>query len=76
MDSGPDVIKVVIAKAMETLNETFEVRNVHDGVIALSGIIANGDAKHPTLPILNCILPGGAKRLADLILKTHKELKK
>jgi len=76
MDSRPDVIKVVIAKAMETLNETFEVRDVHDGVIALSGIIANGDAKHPTLPILNCILPGGAKRLADLIIATYEEMDK
>ena len=76
MDSGPNIIKIVVAKAMETLNETFEVRGVKDGVIALSGIIANGDAKHPHLPILNCILPGGAKRLADLILTTYEEMDK
>ncbi len=69
MDSRPNVIKVVVAKALETLNETFEVRGIKDGVIALSGIISNEALEHPEYPVFNCTLPKGAEGLADLILK-------
>ena len=75
-DDAPDVIKVVVAKAMETLNETFKVRGVKDGVIALSGIMANEMIEHPELPIFNCTSPGGAEGLADLILTTYEDIDK
>ncbi len=74
MDSRPNVIKVVIAKALETLNETFEVRGIEDGVIALSGIISNETLEHPELPVFNCTLPRGAEGLADLIIEEYKKL--
>ncbi len=73
-DTTPNIIRVVVAKAMETLNETFEVRQVKGGVIALSGIMANETLEHPEYPVFNCTMPGGAKGLADLILSTHEEM--
>ncbi|MCK4758282.1 MAG: molybdopterin-guanine dinucleotide biosynthesis protein B [Thermoplasmata archaeon] len=64
----PDVIKMIIAKSPELLADTFEVRDIGDGVIALSGIIANEITEHPDYPVFNCTEPDGVKGLADLIL--------
>lgn len=65
----PGIFKVIIAKSPELLAETFEVRDIGDGVIALSGIIANEVTEHPDYPVFNCTEPDGVKGLADLILQ-------
>ena len=72
-DDSPYIQKVVIAKAPETLHETFKVREVKGRVIALSGIIANEIDTHPEYPVFNCTEDDGAKELADLIIKNAQQ---
>ncbi len=68
-DDSPYVQKVVLAKTLESLNETFKVREVSGRIIALSGIIANEVEEHPEYPIFDCTEPDGAQGLADLIIE-------
>lgn len=65
----PHIQKVVIARGLDELEETFKVREVRGRVIALSGILANEVDHHPEYPAFNCTEPTGAEELADLILK-------
>jgi len=65
----PQILKIVAATSPKKLSETFEVRGVKDGVIALSGIMANETKEHDEYPVFNCTVPDDAARLADLILK-------
>ena len=67
-DSG--VLKIVVAKSTETLPETFEIRGVKSGIIALTGIMANETKTHDEYPVFNCTLPEDTARLADLILES------
>jgi len=70
----PKAIKVVVAKAPEMLEETFDIRGLGSGkdVVALTGIIANEVGKHPKYPVFNCKKPKQVKALADLIIKKGK----
>jgi molybdopterin-guanine dinucleotide biosynthesis protein B len=68
-EDRPGIIKVVIAKETRMLKDTFEVRGIKDGVIALSGIMANEEHHHPDYPVFNCNLQEEASQLADLILQ-------
>ncbi len=65
----PDVMKIIIAKSTETLPETFEIRGVKTGVIALSGIMANETKEHDEYPVFDCTDTEDVARLADLILE-------
>ncbi len=65
----PNVLKVVLAKRIEMLEETFKIRGVRNNIIALSGIMANEIENHPDYPVFNCVNQVGASVLADLILK-------
>ncbi len=63
------VLKIVAVKSLEMLPETFEIRAVKGGVIALTGIMANETNEHDEYPVFNCTEAGDVERLADLILE-------
>ena len=64
----PRVIRIVVAKEASLLDDTFEVRGIKGGVIALTGIMANIAGHHEKYPIYNCTDEKDVKELADLIL--------
>lgn len=66
-DSG--VLKIVAVKSLEMLPETFEIRAVKGGVIALTGIMANETHEHEKYPVLDCTDPCDTARLANIILE-------
>lgn len=72
-EDRPGIIRIVIAREPGLLQDTFEVRGISDGVIALSGIIANENHQHPNYPVFNCNLPEETSRLADLILQESEK---
>lgn len=65
----PLVLKIVVAKSADFLDETFEIRGVKGGVIALTGIMANETNDHDEYPVFDCTESDGVKRLADLVLE-------
>jgi molybdopterin-guanine dinucleotide biosynthesis protein B len=72
-EDRPGIIRIVIAKDSGLLNDTFEVRGIKEGVIALSGILANKISQHPNYPVFNCNLPEETSQLADLILRESEK---
>ena len=64
-----DVLKIIAAESVDLLPETFDVRGVKDGIIALTGMMANGTKEHDGYQVFNCTTSGEVERLADLILK-------
>ena len=65
----PQVMKIVVAKSIENLAETFEIRGVKSGVIALTGIMANERKEHEEYPVFDCTDDRDVGLLADLIEK-------
>ena len=63
------IIRVVAARNIGSLKDTFDVRGITGGVIALTGIMANEVKEHPIYPVFNCTEAEGASALADLILE-------
>jgi hypothetical protein len=68
-----DIIRIVVAKDPALLDDTFEVRGIKDGVIALTGIMSNVQKEHEAYPVFNCTRPEEASRLADLILRESEK---
>ena len=79
-EDDPRISRIVLAKSMDLLKETFRVRGIEtrgeegqEGkgakIIALSGIMANEAREHPDYPVFNCTEPEGVKGLADLIIE-------
>ncbi|MEA3559794.1 MAG: molybdopterin-guanine dinucleotide biosynthesis protein B [Candidatus Thermoplasmatota archaeon] len=68
VEDDPRAIKIVVARETSLLDDTFKVRGIKNGVIALTGIMANSDKHHEKYPIFNCTDENDVKRLADLIL--------
>ncbi len=84
-DDDPRILRVVLARSPELLEDTFEVRGLNrtgEGdvgrgmkIIALSGIMANEIGKgeritgYPDYPVFNCTTEEGTCGLADLILR-------
>ncbi len=73
-DDDPRILKVILARSPELLEETFDVRGVKDGVIALSGIMANETKEHDEYPVFNCTKAWDVGILADLIIKCGCEI--
>jgi len=67
----PGLIRIVVARDPSLLGDTFEVRGIRKGVVALSGIMANEHHFHPEYPVYNCMDRGDVSALADLILMEH-----
>jgi len=63
------LIRVVAARDVGSLKDTFDVRGITGGVIALTGIIANEVKEHPLYPVFNCTVAEEASALVDLILE-------
>ena len=72
-EERPDVIRIVIAREPGLLDDTFRVRGIKEGIVALSGIMANDHTEHPDYPVFNCNLPGEVFQLADLILQESEK---
>lgn len=70
VEEGVSMLKVIASKTPELLEETLETRGVGSGIIALSGIMANEVDEHCDYPVFDCLEPEGARKLADLILKS------
>lgn len=67
----PGILRVVLSRSQEQLEETMEIRKLRkdNNIIALSGIIANTLKEHPDYPVFNIMDSEGVKGLADLILE-------
>jgi len=63
------IIRIVVARDISLLSDTFEVRGIRKGVVALTGIMANKVREHPDHPVFNCTIPEEASALADLIIR-------
>ena len=72
-EERPDVIRIVLAREASLLADTFKVRGIRKGVIALSGIMSNDMKGHPDYPVFNCNLPEEVSQLADLILRESEK---
>lgn len=73
VDDHENVVRIVVAKERSLLKDTFEVRGIRDGVIAITGIMANSYHDELDLPVFNCLRSEGASKLCDLILEKAKE---
>ncbi|MBN1540483.1 MAG: molybdopterin-guanine dinucleotide biosynthesis protein B [Candidatus Thermoplasmatota archaeon] len=65
-----DLVRIVVARSLEELDDTFRIRGFTGGVLALTGIMANGTREHPEYPVYNCTVPGDLSDLADLIIES------
>ncbi len=70
-DDDPRIIRIALAREAGLLKDTFEVRGIKDGVIALSGIMANETGEHQDYPVFNCTRKEEVSALADLIVRTQ-----
>jgi len=71
VSDDPRVLSVVLAKTVDGLDETFEVRGRPERIVAYSGIMANDpDAGHEIdgVPVVNATSEEGPGRLADIVL--------
>jgi len=66
----PGIRTVLTADSPRTIAELLEVRGKRSEVVAVSGIISNVASTVDGLPtpVVNVMVPGGAARLADLLL--------
>ncbi|MGA1821335.1 MAG: molybdopterin-guanine dinucleotide biosynthesis protein B [Thermoplasmatota archaeon] len=74
-EDHPDIQRVLIARDPDSLKETVGIRRIKDGIIAVSGIIANELSEHPEYPVFNCTKETGVSGLADLILDIENSSK-
>ncbi len=74
-ENGPNVIRIVVAKEQKLLKDTFEVRGIKDGVIALTGIMANTEKEHPDYPVFNCRSSEETAQMVNLILQESEKRK-
>lgn len=63
------IVRIVVAREIGLLSDTFEIRGIKEGVIALAGIMTNDVSEHPDHPVFNCTVPGEASALVDLIIE-------
>jgi len=63
------IIRVVAARDLGSLGDTFDVRRITGGVIAITGIMANAVKEHALYPVFNCTVAEEASALVDLILE-------
>ncbi len=68
-DDRENVVRIVVSREFELLQDTFEIRGIRDGVIAITGIAANSARSHDEYPVFNCTVADEVKQLADLILE-------
>ncbi|MBI5001026.1 MAG: molybdopterin-guanine dinucleotide biosynthesis protein B [Euryarchaeota archaeon] len=73
-DDAPGILRVVLAKSPELLPETFKIRGVEGGVLALSGVMANKAKRRLEYPVFNCTVPRQVRALADLILSKAPDM--
>jgi molybdopterin-guanine dinucleotide biosynthesis protein B len=72
-EDRPEVIRIVVAGEVSLLDDTFKVKGINKGVLALSGIMSNDTKEHPEYPVFNCNLPEEASQLVDLILRESEK---
>lgn len=71
-DPDPRIVKVLLAKDPDSLEETLNVRDMSEGFIAVSGIISTTGFHHPDLPVLDATSSEQLELLVDLILEKGK----
>ncbi len=69
-EDSPKILKLIIAKSPELLEETLRVRGIANdsSIIGVSGIMANEVSKHPDYAVYNCLKVGDVKTLVDRFL--------
>ncbi len=68
-DPDPRIVKILLAKDPDSLQETLSVRGITEGFIAVSGIISTTEFHHPDLPVLDATSEEQLELLVDLILE-------
>ncbi|MGA1793048.1 MAG: molybdopterin-guanine dinucleotide biosynthesis protein B [Thermoplasmatota archaeon] len=63
------ILRIIVAREIDLLPDTLEIRGIRDGVIALTGIMANKVKEHPIYPVFNCTVEEEASALVDLIIE-------
>ena len=64
----PNIIKVLVAKDLPSIEETYKVRGISKGFIALTGIISNEITEHPEYMIVNPTREDDISTLANMIM--------
>ena len=72
-DTDPRVVKILLARDREMLEETKRIRGISDGYVAISGIISNEEVELD-LPVFNALKGDSVAALADLIIEEGSDL--
>ena len=68
-DTGPGIYQLVACRSIDSMEDTFKVRNIGDNVVALTGIMSNVSMEHPPYPVFNATDEKGLEALVELLLE-------
>jgi molybdopterin-guanine dinucleotide biosynthesis protein MobB len=68
----PDIVRIVLARDADHLEETLKVRDIGNDITAISGIISGTGYGNRKIPVLDATDPEQIKSLADLIIEKGK----